>query len=469
MKNSKLIELLKALSKEELLEFQEFVASPYFNKNDDLVKLVNYLSEAGPDYPIDKIKKEYVFGLLFPNIPFDKKRMSYLMNYLLKLGERFLAIRQIEQKDSLLQTYTLEEFANRKLDKHFNFLNKRLDHQVNTKDKRSEGYFLVQFRLSEINTEYIHKKVIRKEDNTLGKLSEDLDNFYFFFKLKFGCEMLNRQSIVKGEYDLELSNQVQAYLVKNQPTHPLIRFYLEIYMLYSSEEDSHFHNISELLGIHDQEIEREELRNIYLYVFNYCVRRLRVNPIFINRALQISKDGIDRGVLLEDDGYLRPWTYSNVVKLAIMSDDTSWLEEFIHDKKELINPQFRKDALHYNLAELYYHKKEYNRVLEQINQVQFSDMQYKMGSRIIQIKTFYELDESETLDSLIASFIQLLRRSTQVSTRVKKSYLNFCTILSKILRYDDRKREAIKQEINKTTLITEKNWLLKVLAENKVI
>lgn len=57
MKNSKLIELLKAFSKEELLEFQEFVASPYFNKNDDLVKLVNYLSEAGPDYPIDKIKK----------------------------------------------------------------------------------------------------------------------------------------------------------------------------------------------------------------------------------------------------------------------------------------------------------------------------------------------------------------------------------------------------------------------------
>jgi len=125
MENSKLVELFKSLSPVEVQQFREFVASPYFNKNEDLVKLVNYLSEVSLDDSLNKVNKEYVFGLLFPGIPFDKKRLGYLMNYALKLAERYLAIRHFEEKDSFAQAYTLKEFEKRKLNKHYNFLHKK--------------------------------------------------------------------------------------------------------------------------------------------------------------------------------------------------------------------------------------------------------------------------------------------------------------------------------------------------------
>ena len=43
MHNSKLIELLKSFSASELREFKDFVASPFFNKNEELSLFYAYL------------------------------------------------------------------------------------------------------------------------------------------------------------------------------------------------------------------------------------------------------------------------------------------------------------------------------------------------------------------------------------------------------------------------------------------
>ncbi|MFT4761074.1 MAG: hypothetical protein ACI9XO_003786 [Paraglaciecola sp.] len=55
MENSKLVQLLKTFSTQELREFKDFMQSPLFNKNQDLVDFYLYLKKIAPNFPTKKL------------------------------------------------------------------------------------------------------------------------------------------------------------------------------------------------------------------------------------------------------------------------------------------------------------------------------------------------------------------------------------------------------------------------------
>ena len=92
MDNSKLIALLRTFSTQELREFKDFIASPFFNKNRDLLLFYSKLRKLAPDFPADKTEKEVFFKTVFPANPYEDKQMHYLMSFLLKLAEQYIGL-----------------------------------------------------------------------------------------------------------------------------------------------------------------------------------------------------------------------------------------------------------------------------------------------------------------------------------------------------------------------------------------
>ena len=70
MHKSNLIELLNVFTPKEFKELGEFVNSPFFNKNENVIKLYNYNKKYFPDLENVNLKKrkvsprEYVYLLL---------------------------------------------------------------------------------------------------------------------------------------------------------------------------------------------------------------------------------------------------------------------------------------------------------------------------------------------------------------------------------------------------------------------
>ena len=94
--------------------------------------------------------------------------------------------------------------------------------------------------------------------------------------------------------------------------------------------------------------------------------------------LDLYVKGIENKSLF-DESYLSHWTYSNVVKLALRLERYEWIESFISEYTGSLPPQYREDAQYYNLAELYYHKHDYDKVLDNLNQLHFTDLHYHLG------------------------------------------------------------------------------------------
>lgn len=463
MEKSKLIELLKSFQPTDFRRFREFVASPYFNKNEDLIRFLSYLEDQAPDFPFGKIKKEGVFQLLFPQEAYDKKKMAHLMNYLLRLGEQFLAVERYQKEEMLINCHTLDQFVERKLEKHYHYLFKKTQQSLEETGATDGEGFYYQYLLSRVESDHFISQQVRAFDPSLQKASDELDQFYFFHKLKYSCEMLNRQAIIAADYHLTFVEEVRSYLQEKKGLDPLIEIYLMIYLSISKpEKEHHFEKLMDLITEQAGHLNRKVRREIYLYAINYCAPKIRQGrKEYISIMLDLYINGIQNRSLFDEE-HLSHWTYTNVVKLALRLKRYEWGENFINEYADSLPSKLAEDAKHFNLAELYFHKKDYDEVLTHLNQLHFSDLHYHLGTRIILLKTYYEQDAEEPLLSLLASFSVYLRRNKKISVTAKKTCLHFCNLLTQILRRNPSKWEKIGQDIRQTQPLAERAWLNQV-------
>ena len=465
MEKSKLIALLRTFETGEIRQFKDFVASPYFNKNPDLLPFLDYLADCAPDFRTDDLEKERVYAHVFPGETYDAKQLAYLMNYLLKLAERFLTIRQYEEAPFASRYHLLKAFLGRRLDKHFNYCLRKTQSLLEEKRGSGKAYYYYASRIAELASSFELLQG-RKSSGQFQRAADHADEWYFLNKLRLSCEMLNRQKVFSMEFELPFLDEVTAHLSRRPERPAIIDLFLHTYRtMENPAAEAHFDQLMELLTRHGAQIDHEELRILYLYAINYSVRNIsQGRQDYISKALDLYLEGIRSRALFED-GFLTHSTFTNVIKLALMLNRYDWIEEFIERHHDFLPPASREDALHYILAELYYHRGDYDAVRDHLNQLQFSDIQYHLGSRVVLIKTYHALEEIESLLSLLAAFSVFLRRNKEIATPMKKRYLNFCNLLHRLLRRTPGKRMTLREQIRTAHPLAERNWLLEICGD----
>lgn len=464
MIQSKLIQLLQTFSTEEWRLFNEFVASPFFNKKKDLISFCTYLKQLAPNFPPKKTQKNKIYKAVFPNKQYDEKHLSYLMNYLLELAEQFLGWKLMKEKKTVLGLNSLAALADRKLLKHYNQKYRKMIKLINDQQTQDDHFYLNQFMVSEIAAKEFEKRMVRTFNQHFQEGVDHLDHFYFLHKLKYSCEMIDRQQVLAVNYDLHFLEETKAYILQKENIPPDIEIYLNVIMMLTEENaDPYFLQLKKSFQQNFNVFPRASRKDIYFYLINFCLRKIRKGEKkYVAEALDIYWDGIQNETLFEQ-GFLSPWTFTNVVKLALRLERYDWIQDFIWKNESKMEESFRENALYYNLSELYYYTKNYEKALEHLNQVKFSDLNYHLGSRVILIKIYFETNESHALTSLIASFTIFLKRNKNISNNLRQTYLNFCDLLNQILRKKATKSDDIKLKIQETPLLTDRQWLMDAL------
>ncbi|MCB0643791.1 MAG: hypothetical protein KDC44_19220, partial [Phaeodactylibacter sp.] len=83
------------------------------------------------------------------------------------------------------------------------------------------------------------------------------------------------------------------------------------------------------------------------------------------------------------------------------------------------------------------------------------------------VKMYYELDERESLSSLLASFKVFIHRQKGLGYH-KENYGNFVRLVSKLTMtnpYDPEAMQKLRQEVEAVNLLTEREWVLEQLEQ----
>lgn len=436
MENSKLIDALRQLSTRERSKYRELVYSPYFNKNKKVRALVDCCLQHAPEFENGALAKQRLFHKVFdPSEPYEELRLNNVISDALRLLYLFLGQQRIMAHEHRWRPYQMEALLSRHLAKHLPATERRLQ-RLTTQDKlRSHAHFYDRHRTETLIDRSTLLQKGREYSSHLQEASNALDRFYWCSKLRIACDMASRNRVINAAYECHLLDELRR-IYQNQPSvladQPTIQLYYQALEMITTEEEINYRTFRQLLGQHGTLLSIEEQYDLYDYAQNYCVKQINSgNPDYYANILDLYKSMIEQDLLLRD-GYLTQWSYINIITAGLRLRDFKWTEWFIYAHKEQLTPKARENVFTYSLAALYFEQSDYHRALQTLQGVTFSDVFYHLSAKIIQLKSYYELEEHEAFLSLWEASRKLLRRNRQLSTYQIKSNQQFLKLARRL-------------------------------------
>ncbi len=470
MKNSKLIILLEQLDKKSWRAFHQFVESPYFNKNQELINLTRYLKKLNEKgFPEEETQRELIFKDVLPGVPYSNKTLNHLMSQLFKLAERFLSIESFERDGILPDYYLLNNYIDKKLDKPYQLAFNRAQKKLQEGTYRNDRYYFQKYLLEDLADKHFQTKDLRQYDEHLEKASAAFDKFYYAQKLKYLVAKLGWEKIISKPFEKPMIEEVQQIIHKYELlSTPQIKIYNKLLlMLTKHDSEQHYTGLKTDLENHSRLFPKKELTNLYYFISNYCTEKIRKGEKkFTKELMQIYIKGLKDGFFL-DDGLVSPWLFKNMVKLGLGLKNYEWTADFIKEYSERLPEEKRNDAYYFSMADMFYAQEKYGEAIYYLNQVEFSDVHYSLGAKELLLRIYYTIGETEPFLSLVFSFKMYLKRNKLITPATKAAYENFIRILQQLHKYGHKKTEDLEQKINNTKVLIGRNWLLQQIQNCK--
>jgi len=444
MKDASLIKILSPLSVKEFNKFMLFVQSPYFNKDDYIVRLVKLFKKIHPHYRDEAIERALVFKKVFKNEPFDYLKLRRLFSATLKLLEQFF-LTEFQKENSRFYHIDLMRALNaRGLDKRFlktNLKTKALVNENIIADKHN--YFTKYSYLHTIDEWLVARDDFSQPELIQGAI-DNLDRFYILEKLNQSIVMLNRSAVLQTrtkdqEFKYPFINEIVEYIGKNQAlfkNDPTILIYYKRYItLINKDDETSYFDLCKLVEEHIDRFSNQEGRFLYYSLLNYATHKINAGSSnYFKHTFEIQKKMLVQG-FLNPNGVLPDLNFRNLVTSALALKEFDWTHDFIENYHSLLPKSIRSNAYNYNLAFYYCEINEYDKAHELLWNVEYKNLMYNLNAKAMLLRIYYETDEEEALDSHISAFKVYLMRNKMIAKDKYKRYYNlfrFTAALHKI-------------------------------------
>ena len=474
MPSKKLTSLLSSFSKNELIQFGKYLNSPFFNENQLLIILFDQIRPFLKNTPKRQAfpEKAYFWNQLYPATPYNDAQLRRICSDLLKLSYGFMAHQALEKDPVQEQIYILSSLSELKLEKHFNGSARQATVLQQKSGLQNSSFHYKQFLLEQQQHTTIEQT--KKKVNSFKNLESadyQLDCFYYTQKLKHYCDALSYKNFLSLEANIKLPGDLLETIESGNYLEEISVqvYYLVMKMLLNPDEESFFHELKTLLGTTTNEFPKSELYTLYVYLSNYCIDT-KINKgrsEYFVELFEIFEVLLNKGILFSN-GILDPQDYKNIITVGLYIQRFAWVEEFIQRYTQTLPKDNQENALNYNLAKVYFAQQEYAKVIEQLQEVEYRQLIYALGGKLMLLKTYFELKEFLVLDSLIDSFRIYLRRNKHISKEVKQQYLNVLRFVKKLATLapnDKTGVEKIKKQVNDCKALADKRWILEKIAE----
>ncbi len=471
MNSSKLVEFIRTLDKGELRRFGDFLNSPFYNKDKRLLKIFNFLKKYHPLFESKALEKEQVFKKLFPKEQYSLSQQNKLLFNLSKLVEDFFTINQLERNPIQNQLLYLDALKEKRLDKHFFSAAEKLDKaQEKWKKEDCQSYF---FRYSLHHLIYTHPS-FEKSQSTVENFqifNEHLDWFYMATKYKYLTSNKSLENQIKTAYEpLHISYFLGLTEKDLEKSPPLVKVMFALAQAYQKKPtESTFRQLKTILYQHIDALGKES-KDAFQLLFNYALLA-QFKEKHNTELLDLYKFALNKELIIED-GYMADVNFCNILILACKTNDIDWARQFVREYLQFIPPSSQQNVRIYAEAYLAYSTGEYEQAVQCVvqNDLELTQLNYKINARLIQVKSYYYLDDFDRLMRLFDSFNRLIRRNGLISKDQQHKYLNVINHLKKLYvdRHDKGKLKQIRAAVSQEENIASKAWLLEEIDKSLV-
>lgn len=471
---SKIVKYISEISAKDRERFYQFASSPYFNQHDKTKELLEIVLEY-IEKPNGQLDRAQLYKRLFPGEEYDEQQLHNTLSYLKKLYNRFLAYQYIDSQPLREQLFTLEAAfeANQ-----FDLLTNRAKQLEKTMEKypfHDGDYHFVNYRYNSLLGYYSSGYIDRSKSESFQKMLYHLDRYYIVEKLRNCCHLTANMMFFNTSYEFvfleELLHYIQQNLESFEDDTSIILYYTILMTMRDANNPAHYERLKDILTKKMDRITADEGYDLYNFASNYCISQIKAgNTPYQRELFMLYQRGLKAELMLTN-GLISEWDYKNIITLGCSLKEFAWTEQFIEDYKDKLLASRRENAYNYNLANFYYNKKLYDKALEVLRDVQFTDVTYHLNTTFLQLRIYYDLRDTEAFQGLIETFRIYVIRNRKMTTVEKKSYTNLLRLAKSLaaIKFNvstfsrkslDDKVAALRKKIETTENVINKQWLL---------
>lgn len=476
MKKNKAIAILSTFSARELKQFEDFLKSPFLNRNTKVVQLFAILRKHHPHY---EVSDRMLYGKIFGNASYRESYVRNLFSDLNILAEKFLLSLHVTSKADQAK-FVIEELVNRGLNdialkKLKAFERNAVKHAIKDQDHYADAIFINDTK-DLMNTDRSladrHISISIKQKICLSILN--------LMESYFQCAVEEQR--IKISHDFGYLKQSLGYIserLNEFSGEPLLMIYYYLWRVYLGDGTAEdFAKARKLFEKHYRSLGNFDRKNVYSAMQTVCLKRAEANETDYNKTLSdILLQILSRNVTSHRKGRMDLNLYRNVFVSCYKLNDTGRLKKFMKNYAGLVKQESRADILTYSEAHLCFLEGNFQKALELCNRVSFNklfmstneNLYFKNDVRMLALKSLYELSQFEMLLNHTDTYRHFLRNSKVMKDPQKKRTHKCIEHVKALARlknsYDDFALHKLRKSLKDDTDVSERAWLLEKAVE----
>ncbi|MEO8665217.1 MAG: hypothetical protein ABI462_06955 [Ignavibacteria bacterium] len=468
------IQILKTFTGKELSSFEDFLNTPFHNKNKKVVQLFDLLKKYHPEYSVRNLTMENLFGNLMGKAKFKETYIRNLFSDLTILAEKFLQYNLIT-KDPAYERLLIEEMKNRDLydlaEKKINSFEKK----INSNRSKDQDYYQNKNFIYEMKSFLLVDRTLT--DSFRNEQISGTIKLFMIILMENSLYLRVEEQRVNIKHSFGFLKHSLQYIgdhLKDFEDSPLLIIYYYIWLCFlNNNDESYFLKAKQYFRDHFGLLAKIDKKNIYSAMQVYYIDKIdggdsSYNKEFLNFLLEMVRFNV---LSHKKKDFINLNLYRNILILCVMQKEIKILKKFISEFINFVSEESRTSILAYSNAHLNYLQKNFEKTLEHCNRINFNDLlistndnlYFKNDIKSMILKCLYELSFLETALSNIDAFRHYLRHSKLMKDNTKKRYMNFLSFVNELIRlkmnFNEFNIEKLKQKLDKSTLLIQKHWL----------
>src|ERR1051326_5788220 len=470
MENSKLIGLLRTFDTREIRLLSEFIRSPYYNKNRNVVAFFELVRKHHPSFRSPRLDPEWIHQAIFGRRRFRDVKIRELLSQTLVLAEMFLATENRKKQGGSDVPFLLQELNSRNQDTLFE-ISDRKKKNVHNGQVQDRFFFLDRYLVTDAVNTFQWKRNDNKKEKLAGsgmfeKALRELTEFYAYE----GMRILIRMTILQYGIQYPASRMEEGekilQLARNLDQPPEIFRFLHLFQRVATKNDDKAYKELKELFLSDVKprLSRADTLTGFDLLLIYCFSRsAKGSKDLLKDTFLLLKRFTELGLHLEN-GFIEDAYFINMVIVALKNGEPAWARKYVEEQQHLLPAESRSDVVNYCLGSIAEVEKKSREALHHLGQVRNPGLLVNLNIKAMLIKIYYSRDDMKQVMQTCRGLMKFLGRNNKLSAFQKQLWMTFAGHTHTLARINMGLSKidmgALVKEIEKGEMIV-KGWVLK--------
>jgi hypothetical protein len=462
------VKILKTLTKDEIHSLKKFISSPYFNTNDNILKIFEELVKFYPKFGSEKLTKQNLHEKIFKEKVYNDSNLRWMMSVLHHLIENFLIQKNFDNdRYAKLRYLATENLANLRSES----ARKSLDEMKELLDEdkyKSYMYFFYKYLYytNEGSYEVLFKKDQKKKDADANQLFflKGLTAYINHFITGVAYDYLNIEISGGKYYKNGISEKISkiinelnfrklsSLLKENDEDNLDVETDVKLLYLFVNKEDEKLYkDFAEFISKNENYFRKENMQGYYSKMISYCWLKIlhgAGEKYYREELFRLIELFLERKYYKFQKVPGIQFTFFRIVILIGVSlGKIDFAKNFLKNYLKEVYQPHRENINNFASAVINFYDKKNEEALEYLSRMEVSFL--STDQKLLRVLLFLDMNYLTECENEIKSFKKFLATNYSLSESSKEGYKNFLYFASQILKIKKGRQEISLKELKK--------------------